>query len=347
MDWFEQITGFREDGLEATRARLAVEGEELVSRVNGLRHGFGRFETPTLSALRQRVQPALAAGRRTRVGSLLGDVRALHREPALAGALFQVASQFNALEMVSPEVTPEHGVTRYQHDPTQGTACAIAAGAATIWRNYFLPLGDGEGQSAGRQLDLLDGVGQALSHALGRPVASLWTMRNGYALASADGLAAIGRWLAGAAPAQCDALRDELAVAWHQDAEVTDAPNGARPRVSQIFCSALPVAYTRIPPQQWEPFARLVLEAAYEATLLAAAERRAGGGSPVVLLTRLGGGAFGNEDRWIDDAIERALAIVEHAGLDVQLVGRGSEHPSTVAILRRWARGAEASATGG
>ena len=40
-------------------------------------------------------------------------------------------------------MTPEHGVTRYQHDRTQGPACAIAAGAATIYRNYFAPVGGG------------------------------------------------------------------------------------------------------------------------------------------------------------------------------------------------------------
>ena len=51
--------------------------------------------------------------------------------PEYEGALFQVASQFNALEMISPTVTPEEGATRYEHDRTQGPACAMAAGAAT------------------------------------------------------------------------------------------------------------------------------------------------------------------------------------------------------------------------
>ena len=64
---------------------------------------------------------------------MTGDVRALHGAPEHANALFQVASQFNLLEMVGPEVTPEDGVTRYQGDKTQGPACAIAAGAATIY----------------------------------------------------------------------------------------------------------------------------------------------------------------------------------------------------------------------
>jgi hypothetical protein len=95
-----------------------------------------------------------------------GDVRQMNHAPENAGALFQVASQFNLLEMVSPTVTPEHGVTRYQYDRTQGPACAIAAGAATIYRNYFAPVGGSNGQTTERQLDGLADLGEALSESL-------------------------------------------------------------------------------------------------------------------------------------------------------------------------------------
>ena len=87
-----------------------------------------------------------------------------------AGALFQVASQFNLLEMTGPEVSPEDGITRYQHDRTQGPACAIAAGAATIYRNYFAPVGGGHGQTAKRQFDGLADLGEALGELLKKPV---------------------------------------------------------------------------------------------------------------------------------------------------------------------------------
>jgi len=181
-DWFERITGFLEDGYEATRARLVLEGETLVSLVNGSRHGTGRLELCTLQSLRDRLNPAPAGGVRTTVRCLAGDARALHSAPEFAGALFQVASQFNLLEMVSPNVTPEDGVTRYVHDRTQGPACATAAGAATIFRNYFVSVAGEQGQTAARQVDALAPLGETLSSMLGRPVHSLWTMRNGYAL---------------------------------------------------------------------------------------------------------------------------------------------------------------------
>eukprot|EP00667_Euglena_gracilis_P031576 EG_transcript_46037 len=75
---------------------------------------------------------------------LTGCVRALHRLPENAGAVFQVASQFNCLEMVGPSVRPEDGVARYAADPTQGPACALCCPAATVFRNYFV---QGRGQA--------------------------------------------------------------------------------------------------------------------------------------------------------------------------------------------------------
>jgi hypothetical protein len=128
---------------------------------------------------------------RLKVGIVIGDVRHMHRLPENAGALFQVASQFNLLEMTGPEVTPEDGVTRYKDDHTQGPACAIAAGAATIYRNYFAKVGGCDGQTKDRQFDGLADLGEALGEALNQPVAALWKMRNGYALCTRAGLDAI------------------------------------------------------------------------------------------------------------------------------------------------------------
>jgi hypothetical protein len=336
MDWFERITGFREGDYASTRARLAMEGETLVSKVNGSRHRAGRLEVVPLQALRRRRAAGPGGGHRTTVQCLAGDARALHAAPQFAGATFQVASQFNLLEMVGPSVSPEHGVTGYMHDRTQGPACAMAAGAGTIYRNYFAPAGGGHGQTAERQIDALAPLGDALSRRLRQPVQALWAMRNGYALCTPDGLAAIARLLREVPGEDVDALRGHLAVGVHRDVDVTDVQGPGRPVVTQVYCSALPMAYTRIDGADWEPFARLVLEAAYEATLLAALEQVQRGGSSTVLLTRLGGGAFGNPEPWIDAAIWRALEMVEGAGLDVRLVSFGSVHPAMLRLQQAW-----------
>ena len=179
-------------------------------------------------------------------------------------------------------------------------------------------------------------MGEALSSKLGRSVSELWAMRNGYALCTERGLEAISDLLADCTDEVRDELRTQLAIGVHRDVEVTDVREDTRRLVSQAFCSALPVAYGGGRPSSWEAFARLVLEASYEATLLTAVEQSVAGGSNVVLLTRVGGGVFGNADAWIDDAVVRALTIVEQAGLDVRLVSHSTVHPSFRAIAERF-----------
>jgi hypothetical protein len=336
MDWFERLTGFREGSYDATRAKLRVDGGRLYSLASGSSYGVGGFELASLQTLRDRAKSSGVASGRLKAKVVRGDVREMHRAPQYEGALFQVASQFNALEMVGPDVTPENGVTRYQHDHTQGPACAIAAGAATIWRNYFVPVDGSFGQTSTRQLDGLADVGEALSEGLGKPVDALWKMRNGYALCDHAGLDAISGYLAKLNPQEIDALRAKLAIGVQSDVEVTEAPGERRQLVSQAFCSALPVAYTRVPWRQWQPFASLVLEAAYEATVLAAVVNARRGASNVVLLTLLGGGAFGNQEEWILDAMRRALTIVSSFDVDVRIVSFGAPTPAVLHVAEEF-----------
>ena len=106
------------------------------------------------------------------------------------------------------------------------------------------------------------------------------------------------------------------------------------PTVTQVYCSALPVAYGESASCHWQAFAQLVLEAAYEATLWAAVLNALRGVSKTVLLTRLGGGVFGNADEWIDAAILRALGLAAGFDLDVRLVDYREPHPSTIKLVQ-------------
>lgn len=321
-DWFSRLTGFNEGTYGATRELLEVNGSTLRSKVNGRSFCVGQFDMTSLADLRLRVTEDTGASGTTRVNIVTGDVRKMHQLPEYAGALFQVASQFNSLEMVGPSITPEDGVTRYDHDRTQGPACAIAAGAATIYRNYFAPVGDQIGQSAANQLDGLADLGAELSCALARPVSDLWNMQNGYALATQRGLDMISAHLHAIGEWASSELAGRLRIGVHQGVEVTDGPLPGQ-QVIRAFCSALPVAYGRWPQPRWEDFAQLVLNAAYEATLLAGVLNSRQGGSNIVLLTMLGGGAFGNAREWIHTAIRRALDATQGYGLDVRLVSYG------------------------
>lgn len=334
-DWFSRLTGFKEETYNSTRAQLEVSGTTLRSKVNGRSFAIGHFKMASLAELRAKLSQTPGASGATQVRIVTGDVRRMHQAPEYANAVFQVASQFNALEMVGPSVTPEHGVTRYEYDRTQGPACAMAAGAATIYRNYFAPVGDQLGQTAAHQLDGLAEIGAELSKRLGCPVTDLWTMQNGYALASLKGLSLIAAYLRSATPAQRDELMGLLRIGVHQDVEVTDGSVSPGQRVTQVFCSALPVAYGRVPQPHWQAFAQLVLDAAYEATLLTAALNSRCGGSSIVLLTLLGGGAFGNATEWIHTAIERALAKAQDFGLDVRLVSYGPPSEALRALVSK------------
>lgn len=320
MDWFESITGFKEQDYSTTQDRLDVVGSCLRSTQSHKTFAMGEFSVPSLSELRAQAQAEIDTGGRLRVSLMSGDVRKFHRLPELKGALFQVASQFNMLEMTSYELTPEDGVTRYRHDPTQGPACAIAAGAATIYRNYLVLVDGLKGQRADRQINGLLNVGDFFSKLLGKPASELWTMRNGYCLASQEGLKAITALLDRLGEPERDEIRGQLRIGVHQDVQVTDDGAPENHFVSQAFCSALPVAYSRFPTNLWRSFARLVLESAYEATLWAGVCNARKGQSNVVLLTRLGGGAFGNEDSWIHAAMSRALHLASQHPLDVRIV---------------------------
>ena len=316
--WFHKLTGFDETGHKHVHQNILVNDGALTSRVNGKQYRYGTLLIPSLGELRQAVTNG--TGDDLHLSEVVADVVTLHKDPGNAGALFQVASQFNLLEMVHPSVTPEYGIDIYEHDHTQGPACAIACGAGTIYRNYFVPVNGKLGQTADNQIDCLADMGSML----GNTDNNLWQMKNGYALATSDGIGIINEQLESMPETERDSIRSALRVGIQQDTEVTISDT--HHTVSQIYCSALPVAYSNIPATLWERFARLVLEATYEATLCAGIQNSTRTGNNKVYLTLVGGGAFGNNIAWILDAIERACRIHRRSGLDVYIVSRGGNN---------------------
>ena len=339
----------------------------LTSKANGRRMIAGRFEAVSLAQLRERVDVINSHSRTSTscasttcnttststcskssanintVRELVGDIRTVLNDPANAGAMVQVASQFNCLEMIDPTSTPEMGIGVYEKDHTQGPICAMACGAGTIYRNYFVEVKGDVGQTADRQLDGIARLGAELGNNSpinapdGRGSGSLWEMQNGYCQATKSGLATIRGILQGATEEEVDRLRGLLEVGIQYNAEVTSATSAASSStnttkhplcLSQIFCSALPVAYARrgIAKHEWKDFAVLVLEAAYEATILAAVINREQTGCNKLYLTMLGGGAFGNTEKWINDSMRRALEKYRNFGLDICIVSYGKSN---------------------
>ena len=327
--WFKTLTGFHEESPQQVRANITVDGNVLKSHVNGKMWVYGKLETPSLAELRARVRASGHKAGKISVRELVANVQHLHADEWNAGSLFQVASQFNLLEMMSPNITPERGVGIYENDLTQGPACAIAAGAGTIYRNYFAVVNGQTGQSTGNQIDCLADVGAALGNSEGR----LWEMRNGYALASHTGLIEIANWLRASSVSDRDVLRQALRIGIQWNTQVT--LSGCVHAVSQAYCSALPVAYSHHSSSLWAEFARLILEASYEATICAAILNSTRSGNNRVFLTLLGGGAFGNEIGWIIGGIRHALTLYKHADLDVVIVSYGSPNQDVQQLIRQ------------
>lgn len=335
--WFEQLTGFAEGSREHVLAQLEEDGPFIVSRANGRRMRRGDLSLPSVAELRRARSAVEPVGGPTTIDEVVGDARELHCAPASAGATFQVASQFNVLEMTGPSVTPDQGVDGYEHDRTQGPACAIACGAGTIHRNYLMPVpidggpGAPRGQTATRQLDGLADLAAGLGLAV--------DMRNGYALLTPAQLVQAAARLDGIAGPARDELAGRLRVGVQADTEVTWRDAGHT--VTQVYCSALPLAYAGGDPAGWEPLARLVLDAAYEATLAAATVAAARTGNCAVYLTLLGAGAFGNPTAWVIDALERAVRV-HPVGLDVRVVSYGQPQAAVQAVVHPVAHWADA-----
>ena len=275
----------------------------------------GRFETPSIGELRQRVRARQGTGQaRLWVFDGASPATDIGSLQATSGdnTLFQVASQFNCLEAPGPFVTP---VTRYLSDPTQGPRAAISAFPATLLRHYAAPGADGARfvqATDGPQIDLL-------ADALGLSVVS-----NGYL--EGDGVAN--------PPAVVEALAtrfDAIRVGVHDAAQVALGYNwdgavaGPEPRlISQAFTSTVAGGgyggASNLGRDGFTAVARHLLRAAYLGTLLAAVSL----GCCRVVLTLIGGGVFGNPMPLIWEAIVWAMdevtPLVSH---DLEVVVNG------------------------
>jgi hypothetical protein len=112
-----------------------------------------------------------------------------------------------------------------------------------------------------------------------------------------------------------------------------------RTKVTQVYASAVSVTYSHTDEtvtieewtKLWSRFARLVLRAAYEATLRVALQV----GAKTVVLTALGGGVFGNKPEWIAEAIEQAVLTFKYAGLKIVFNQFDEKDKTALAIVQK------------
>ena len=324
----------------------------------------GTFCEPSVDALREAVTARVPPGSLPlTVCHVAGDIRDLQLK-MLGGGVVQAASQLNYLEFSDPSKTPEDGVAPYEHDRTQGPACATFAAAGTLYRNYLVKRSSAKGetgevrrgQTAADQLNSLRDLTSYLDTRYGEAMPTPWNVRNGYIFGNADGLTALNAALEADADLAGELIR-RLRVGVQLDTQSTAEGAGTEyckdpttgkwdsrraagcPDVlttTQVYCSAIGLDYDRgTPSDLWTPFAKLVLEAAYEATFLigllerASAEARginlASRRGVDVYATLLGNGVFGNPISWVRDAILVAAERVDrHAGGQSATASRGT-----------------------
>lgn len=330
MNWFEDLTGFTEEEYHITQTKLHMQGETLICLPNQKKYQSGLLLMPTLAVLRQQTLELTQNSTPNQLSEWVGDVQLLHQDPSNQDAVFQVASQFNLLEMVSPNVTPLEGITNYEYDKTQGPACAIACGAGTIFRNYAVNVAGQHGQTDRHQLNMLDELEQAVNN----KAFGFWLMQNGYVIPTKKGLSSFNIYLSNLTTNEYEHLKSLIKVGLQQNTQVT--LNNATHCVSQVYCSALPLAYLNFKDELWQPFAKMVLETAYEATFHHALLERKRTGNRRIFLTLLGGGAFGNPIGWVIQAIEKALNQFANCDLEIIFVSYGQSNSSLQHLIQKY-----------
>jgi hypothetical protein len=324
-DWFEKVFGFveRDHDYDGVKNQFHVTGSTdiarpsivtLKSKRSGETFQAGKFQVTALRELRRQTSAIAGKKAENRVSHIaVGDILELHHQ--YPNAVFQVASQFNTLEMVDPDVSPESGVTMYQNDATQGPACALACAPGTLVRNYFVefPGSESGGQRRHTQIDTMYHIRDKFRRT-DDSYKSAFVFQNGYVFASSQTeLEHVNAKLR-------ESDQELFSVGVHEDTQVVfdsrwERSSGTK-TVTQVFCSAIPVSYDEnIPPRSWAPVAKMCLRAMYEATLREAIVE----GKKDVFLTFLGGGAFGNNMEWITDAINHALETCKKSGLNVYI----------------------------
>jgi endonuclease/exonuclease/phosphatase family metal-dependent hydrolase len=267
------------------------------------------------------------------------DIGALQADPVNRNAVFQVASNFNALETTShTDERDVNTVADYWGDNPQGPRASISAAPGLIYRRYyyFYPERSGleaklwgqRGQDDNKNIDD-KGKKKQINFLEDLPVNTM----NGYIWGNdADTLQPALSNIGNITKANAGNFK----IGYHSGIQVVFGAtqgglNGTQEFfydpcqiIDQIFAAALNLG------QQAdlcigadEAKAKLILEWTYEATLKAAFlnGKRDGNGKIKVFLTRMGGGVFANRQAWIDEAIINAVdnADLANSGLEVTL----------------------------
>ena len=331
VNWFHSLFGFSEGNYQDTQKHFQVSKDShgnmfLNSIPNQQTYQIGKFSTPNIQELKNQVKEVTKSknvprGKLSYQTKVTGDI--FNQHYLSPGGLFQAASQFNCLEFVHPNIIPEHGIQGYQDDHTQGPACALATVPGTIYRNYLVPVNGHNGQNRQHQLNNLDAVQSYLKTKFED---SFITVKNGYSDSTTSQLRRLNQLLDQDQKLSLE-IKKRIKVGFHQHTQVVFKNRWEKVKskkkflVSQIYCSALAINYSKVKDTKlWEPLARIILEASYEATLLAGIINFSETGNTDIFLTQLGGGVFGNHSTWIANSIQKSINEVTKYQVPVHII---------------------------
>ena len=313
--------------------KIQVNGKDqfIVRSIDGKEYQAGFFTNPTIITLREQLAklPKTAGGKfnviigtDTKLDSPYRrtvDVGALQADPNNIDAVFQVASNFSALEPTGINHYPRTGITIYVQDITQGPFASISAAPGLFYRMYGIFYDPAKKsidwrQTKDHQVELLGG-GLKYPH-----LKKVFPVTNGY-VNYRDYPEALAIPLT-------KKDYEEIRVGYHRDIQVLYGFTTHNSQydvfdknqiINQVFTAAIdfgnlnadykdnPVVIER---------AKALLDAAYEGTLLAAATNK----KNKVFLTLIGGGVFENDIDWIADSIKKQEELIKNSGLDVTLI---------------------------
>lgn len=321
LNWFETLFGFSDSPENVSKFMECEQNEEgavLFSRKNQKKFTAGKFATCSVSSF-QNLEPRngghlnIIHGNGMKSSKLyLVDVMCAQNHPDFDGATFQVASNFNCLEFLGSKQTAYKGVNSYVQNHAQGPVCAVSAGPAVTYRNYFVLHNDGAIGQLKKEIELLSRTPLKIEH--------------GYVKINQN---------------ECERLKsqsfdwsdfDKYQIGVHQNCQITmnRGKNGmilnpdSKQITHQVFCAAFSFPRNVIVNDFTYEIGGQILKAEYRATILAAwdnsikfPDRK---GSKKCFLTLLGGGVFHNPFNIICNAINDCKSVIELSGLDVYVV---------------------------
>lgn len=258
MNTFRELFGFHEKRENVYRF-LTVEDGRIKSSINGRDYSVGELLMPSLEELRALHK---VGDGKLKFKPVLEDIRNIYPNPDNSGATFLVPSQFNLLQMSHPSIGPEQGISRYGRIWAQGPISALECLPATVYRNYFIEVEGEIGQTEKRQINLL----KDLEEYLDNDKYDYWEMLNGYAILK--NYKELEERIKNMSEGVRDAVKKKIRIGVQKDVDVTSVPEPHK--VNQIFCSSLPLSLCNVEPKEIETFARILLDAQYEASILAA-----------------------------------------------------------------------------